>query len=151
MCKICSRPMWTITGCANQPLLLSRHRIRRYFLLHPEFHNRKGCFLHEIGETRYCSISGAGRPPRLGDGTVSRYLKHPLGTSNVVHRGFVGFIPALKREAFSLIFRNAAENMRATVTPSPAVDRSNGCLAQPSVRLFDTSTGRVAPQEQVRL
>jgi putative transposase len=44
---------------------------------------------------------------------------------------------------------NAAENMRATVTPSPAEDRSNGCLAQPSMRLFDTSTGRVAPQEQV--
>ena len=44
---------------------------------------------------------------------------------------------------------NAAENMRATVTPSPSQDRSNGCLAQPSVRLFDKSTGRVAPQEQV--
>jgi putative transposase len=45
---------------------------------------------------------------------------------------------------------NAAENMRATVTPSPSQERSNGCLAQPSVRLFDTSTGRVAPQDQVR-
>ena len=45
---------------------------------------------------------------------------------------------------------NAAENTRATVTPNPEVDRSNGCLAQPSVRLFDKSTGRVAPQEQVR-
>ncbi|SEP21406.1 putative transposase [Halorientalis persicus] len=44
---------------------------------------------------------------------------------------------------------NAAENMRATVTLSPSEDRSNGCLAQPSVRLFDKSTGRVAPQEQV--
>jgi len=44
---------------------------------------------------------------------------------------------------------NAAENMRATVTPSPTVDRSNGCLAQPSVRLFDKQMGRVAPQEQV--
>jgi putative transposase len=44
---------------------------------------------------------------------------------------------------------NAAENMRATVTPSPAKDRSNGCLAQPTVRLFDKSTGRVRPQEQV--
>jgi putative transposase len=44
---------------------------------------------------------------------------------------------------------NAAENMRATVTPNPSQDRSNGCLAQPSVRLFDKSTGRVAPQEQV--
>jgi putative transposase len=44
---------------------------------------------------------------------------------------------------------NAAENMRATVTPSPSQDRSNGCLAQPSVRLFDRSTGRVRPQEQV--
>ena len=45
---------------------------------------------------------------------------------------------------------NAAENMRATVTPSPEMDRSNGCLAQPSVRLFDKSTGQVSPQEQVR-
>jgi putative transposase len=45
---------------------------------------------------------------------------------------------------------NAAENMRATVTPNPEKDRSNGCLAQPSVRLFDKSTGRVAPQDQVR-
>ena len=44
---------------------------------------------------------------------------------------------------------NVAENMRAMVTPTPAMDRSNGCLAQPSVRLFDRSTGRVAPQEQV--
>ena len=44
---------------------------------------------------------------------------------------------------------NAAENMRATVTPNPSQDRSNGCLAQPSVRLFDKQTGRVAPQEQV--
>ena len=43
---------------------------------------------------------------------------------------------------------NAAENMRATVTPNPTQDRSNGCLAQPSVRLFDKSTGRVRPQEQ---
>jgi len=44
---------------------------------------------------------------------------------------------------------NAAENMRATVTPNPTQDRSNGCLAQPSVRLFNKSTGQVAPQEQV--
>ncbi|ESS10534.1 MAG: hypothetical protein A07HR60_02549, partial [uncultured archaeon A07HR60] len=44
---------------------------------------------------------------------------------------------------------NAAENIRTTVTPSPATDRSTGCLAQPSVRLFDKSTGRIAPQEQV--
>jgi putative transposase len=44
---------------------------------------------------------------------------------------------------------NAAENMRATVTPNPSQDRSNGCLAQPAVRLFDKSTGRVRPQEQV--
>ena len=44
---------------------------------------------------------------------------------------------------------NAAENMRKTVTPNPSQDRSNGCLAQPSVRLFDKQTGRVTPQEQV--
>ena len=45
---------------------------------------------------------------------------------------------------------NAAENILAAVTQSPSQDRSNGCLAQPSVRLFDKSTGRVAPQERVR-
>ncbi len=45
---------------------------------------------------------------------------------------------------------NAAKNMRATVTPSPSRDRCNGCLAPPAVRLFDKSTGQVAPQEQVR-
>jgi putative transposase len=44
---------------------------------------------------------------------------------------------------------NAAENMRTTVTPSPSEDRSNGCLAQPAVRLFDKQTGQVAPREQV--
>ena len=44
---------------------------------------------------------------------------------------------------------NAAENMRATVTPSPSQDRSNGGLAQPTVRLFDKSKDRIAPQEQV--
>ena len=44
---------------------------------------------------------------------------------------------------------NAAENMRATVTPSPGKGRSNGWLAQPAVRLFDKHTGRVAGREQV--
>jgi IS605 OrfB family transposase len=44
---------------------------------------------------------------------------------------------------------NGAENIRQKITPSPAVDRSTGCLAQPSVYLFDTSTGEIAPQEQV--
>ena len=45
---------------------------------------------------------------------------------------------------------NAAKNMRTTVTPNPAENRSNGCLAQPSVYLFDKQTGRVRPQEQAR-
>jgi len=44
---------------------------------------------------------------------------------------------------------NGAENIRQKITPSPSQDRSNGCLAQPSVYLFDTSTGEIAPQEQV--
>ena len=44
---------------------------------------------------------------------------------------------------------NAAENMRATVTPSPKKDRSSSCLAQPAVRLFDKHTGVVAGREQV--
>ena len=48
---------------------------------------------------------------------------------------------------------NGAENIRQKVLPSLACDggdRDNGWMAQPAVRLFDKSTGRVAPQEQVR-
>ena len=45
---------------------------------------------------------------------------------------------------------NGAENIRQQITQSPPnKDMSNGCLAQPSVYLFDTSTGEIAPQEQV--
>ena len=28
---VCSCPTWTATGCANQPVLLSRHGIQSYF------------------------------------------------------------------------------------------------------------------------
>jgi len=44
---------------------------------------------------------------------------------------------------------NGAENIRQKITPNPSVDRSNGCLTQPSVYLFDRATGEIAPQEQV--
>jgi putative transposase len=47
---------------------------------------------------------------------------------------------------------HGAENIRQKVLPNLAPDggdRDNGCLAQPGVRLFDTSTGQVAPQDQV--
>lgn len=49
---------------------------------------------------------------------------------------------------------SAAENMRLTVTPNLGPgdrgwNRSNGCLAQPAVRLFDKSTGCVAGRELV--
>jgi putative transposase len=47
---------------------------------------------------------------------------------------------------------NGAENIRRKVLPTLACDggdRDNGWMAQPAVRLFDKSTGRVAPQEQV--
>ena len=44
---------------------------------------------------------------------------------------------------------NGAENIKQKITPNPSQDRSTGCLAQPSVYLFDTSTGEIAPQEQV--
>ena len=44
---------------------------------------------------------------------------------------------------------NGAENIRQKITPNPTVDRSTGCLAQPSVYLFDTATGEIVPQEQV--
>jgi len=48
---------------------------------------------------------------------------------------------------------NGAANIRQKVLLSLAPDggdRDNGWMAQPAVRLFDKSTGRVAPQEQVR-
>ena len=35
-------------------------------------------------------------------------LKHPFGTSNVVRRGFVGFIPAVNGGAFSSHLRNVS-------------------------------------------
>ena len=48
---------------------------------------------------------------------------------------------------------NGAENIRQKVLPNLATDggrdRDNGCMAQPAVRLFDKSTGRARPQEQV--
>jgi IS605 OrfB family transposase len=45
---------------------------------------------------------------------------------------------------------NGAENMRQKITPSPhGEDRSNGCVAQPSVNLFDRESGTVLPREQV--
>jgi putative transposase len=46
-----------------------------------------------------------------------------------------------------------AENCRQTLLPNPdafdRLDRDNGCLAQPAVRLFDCSEGTFAPREQV--
>jgi len=44
---------------------------------------------------------------------------------------------------------NGAENIRQKTTPSPSLDRSTGCLAQPEVYLFDRSTGEIHSQEQV--
>lgn len=44
---------------------------------------------------------------------------------------------------------NRAENMRQKITPSPhGEERSNGCVAQPSVHPFDTESGCFAPREQ---
>jgi IS605 OrfB family transposase len=44
---------------------------------------------------------------------------------------------------------NGAENMRQKITPSPhGEDRSNGCVAQPSVHLFDRESGTFTPREQ---
>ena len=44
---------------------------------------------------------------------------------------------------------NGAENIRQKSTSeSRSRDRSNGCLAQPAVRLFDTTEGRFLPQER---
>jgi hypothetical protein len=46
---------------------------------------------------------------------------------------------------------NGAENIRQNGLPNLATDggdRDNGWMAQPAVRLFDKSTGRVRPQEQ---
>ena len=44
---------------------------------------------------------------------------------------------------------NGAENIRQKITLNPSQDRSNGCLTQPSVYLFDRSTGEIVLQEQV--
>ncbi|WP_435349257.1 RNA-guided endonuclease InsQ/TnpB family protein [Haloarchaeobius sp. HRN-SO-5] len=45
---------------------------------------------------------------------------------------------------------NGAENMRQKITPSPhGEDRSNGCVAQPSVHLFDRESGTFTTRDQV--
>ncbi|MFT4958679.1 MAG: putative transposase [Halobacteriales archaeon] len=45
---------------------------------------------------------------------------------------------------------NGAVNIRRKITQTPPTgDMSNGCLAQPGVYLFDTTTGAFHPQEQV--
>nr|WP_246279847.1 transposase [Natronomonas salina] len=45
---------------------------------------------------------------------------------------------------------NGAENMRQKITPSPhGEDRSNGCVAQPSVHRFDRESGMFRTREQV--
>ncbi len=45
---------------------------------------------------------------------------------------------------------NGAENMRQKITPSPhGEDRGNGCVAQPSVHLFDRESGTFKAREQV--
>lgn len=44
---------------------------------------------------------------------------------------------------------NGAVNIRRKITQTPPTgDMSNGCLAQPGVYLFDTTTGAFHPQEQ---
>lgn len=45
---------------------------------------------------------------------------------------------------------NGAENIRRKITRSPrGEDTSTGCLAQPSVSLFDKRSGEILPREQV--
>jgi transposase, IS605 OrfB family, central region len=45
---------------------------------------------------------------------------------------------------------NGAENIRQKITPSPhGEDRSNGCVAQPSVHLFNHESGTFTTREQV--
>jgi putative transposase len=45
---------------------------------------------------------------------------------------------------------NGAGNMRQTITPSPhGEDRSTGCVAQPSVHLFDRESGTFTTRDQV--
>ena len=55
----------TATGCANQPLLLSRHGIRRYFFLpQPYFGTEEGVFRLKLGNPDIVRL--VGRVDRLG-------------------------------------------------------------------------------------
>jgi putative transposase len=84
----------------------------------------------ERGTSKTCSVCG----------TEDRSQRVKRG-SYVCDCGFVGNADC-----------NGAENIRRKVLPSLATDRGdrdNGWMAQPAVRLFDTSTGRVRSQEQV--
>ena len=55
----------TATGCANQPLLLSRYGIRRYFLSPtPYFGTEEGVFRLKVGNPDIVRLGG--RIDRLG-------------------------------------------------------------------------------------
>ena len=68
------------------------------------FRHGRGCLPFESRESRYCPIRRADRPSRLTDSRITTHLKQPDRCSYLVSRT-VGFIPALKREAFSSILR----------------------------------------------
>jgi len=90
----------------------------------PRFWHGRGCLPLGIGESRYCPIRWADRPPQVVVSMTHTELKHPTDISNTSCGTVVGFIPvprsrrrlvcqqialrfatALKREAFSSILR----------------------------------------------
>jgi len=59
-----------------------------------------------VGQSRYCPIKRADRPPRIRVCAACNHPTYPLPTPIRACAASVGVIPALKREAFSLFFRN---------------------------------------------
>ena len=125
----------TATGCANQPLLLSRHGIQRYlYCLHPELQAQKGMLSAWNRGIPILSNWVGGQTASVTCLYDDHSLKPSVGTSNAGSVVFVGFIPALKREAFSSNFRKlrqspsregAARSLRSSVA---RVARSLRCL-----------------------
>jgi len=70
----------------------------------------RGCLPLQIRESRYCPISGAGRPPQLLLCTILTQLKHPFSASDVVRVGVSDSSPAVSGGAFSSHLRKSRRN-----------------------------------------
>ncbi len=135
MVTVCSRPEGRLLAVPTSRYSYPDVGFGDTCVPHPAFRYRRGYLLRGIGDSRYCPISRAVRPPRMLIDTMTNYVKHPFNTSNVVCGRLVGFIPALKGGAFSLNQVNSGRRWRAFSRSRNSVYLLLGTRAQRSRRV----------------